>query len=297
MKRVAALLLVLLARPAAADVVLNGNQHLGDDTSALYSISDPVTRTQFTTFPTHFELSDVTTVTGITLNGAVFEMTPAQLDFKVDGVTRTGTLSGSTWTPLVSIVLNAGSHTLAPDAYCITSGVATTNCLLGGATEDDVSWTSLTLVSAQTSTSQNFNQRHHLGDQTESPANAYGGTYYPDAPDAPNGTSLSFSFMLDRNRRLTTIDFYRLRDVNTSNDKVRVDGTIVASLSGNGTPYAVSPNVFLLAGTHTLEIDSGIISGTNSDDFSWDDIGLTLRHADDITSFEAGRAAWLPTTA
>jgi 3-isopropylmalate/(R)-2-methylmalate dehydratase small subunit len=28
-----------------------------------------------------------------------------------------------------------------------------------------------------------------------------------------------------------------------------------------------------------------------------DDIGLTLRHADDITSFEAGRAAWLPTTA
>src|SRR6478672_13875447 len=26
-----------------------------------------------------------------------------------------------------------------------------------------------------------------------------------------------------------------------------------------------------------------------------DDIGLTLRHADDITSFETGRAAWLPT--
>ena len=28
-----------------------------------------------------------------------------------------------------------------------------------------------------------------------------------------------------------------------------------------------------------------------------DDIGLTLRHADDITSYEAGRATWLPTTA
>ena len=28
-----------------------------------------------------------------------------------------------------------------------------------------------------------------------------------------------------------------------------------------------------------------------------DDIGLTLRHADDITSFEAARPAWLPTTA
>jgi len=28
-----------------------------------------------------------------------------------------------------------------------------------------------------------------------------------------------------------------------------------------------------------------------------DDIGLTLRHADDIASYEAGRATWLPTTA
>jgi 3-isopropylmalate/(R)-2-methylmalate dehydratase small subunit len=27
-----------------------------------------------------------------------------------------------------------------------------------------------------------------------------------------------------------------------------------------------------------------------------DDIGLTLRHAEDITSFEQGRAAWLPVT-
>ncbi|HEX5493666.1 MAG TPA: 3-isopropylmalate dehydratase small subunit [Mycobacteriales bacterium] len=27
-----------------------------------------------------------------------------------------------------------------------------------------------------------------------------------------------------------------------------------------------------------------------------DDIGLTLRHAEDITAFEAGRAGWLPTT-
>jgi 3-isopropylmalate/(R)-2-methylmalate dehydratase small subunit len=28
-----------------------------------------------------------------------------------------------------------------------------------------------------------------------------------------------------------------------------------------------------------------------------DDIGLTLRHADDITSYESARSAWLPTTA
>ena len=29
----------------------------------------------------------------------------------------------------------------------------------------------------------------------------------------------------------------------------------------------------------------------------WDDIGLTLRHEDDIARYETGRAAWLPQTA
>ena len=47
-----------------------------------------------------------------------------------------------------------------------------------------------------------------------------------------------------------------------------------------------------------------VVAGFVIDDYTrWrlleglDDIGLTLRHADDITSYEAGRAAWLPTTA
>jgi len=29
----------------------------------------------------------------------------------------------------------------------------------------------------------------------------------------------------------------------------------------------------------------------------WDDIGLTLRHGDDIDAYEAHRATWLPTSA
>jgi 3-isopropylmalate/(R)-2-methylmalate dehydratase small subunit len=55
----------------------------------------------------------------------------------------------------------------------------------------------------------------------------------------------------------------------------------------------------------TIEAPSVGVSGTFPlDEFTrdrlvngWDDIGLTLRHETDITAFEAGRAAWLPTTA
>ncbi|MDA8274153.1 MAG: 3-isopropylmalate dehydratase small subunit [Actinomycetota bacterium] len=54
----------------------------------------------------------------------------------------------------------------------------------------------------------------------------------------------------------------------------------------------------------TLEVPAVGISATFPlDDFTrqrllngWDDIGLTLRHEDEITRFEADRPAWLPTT-
>jgi 3-isopropylmalate/(R)-2-methylmalate dehydratase small subunit len=55
----------------------------------------------------------------------------------------------------------------------------------------------------------------------------------------------------------------------------------------------------------TLEVPAaGITTTFPLDDFTrqrllhgWDDIGLTLRHEDEITRFEAARPAWLPTTA
>jgi 3-isopropylmalate/(R)-2-methylmalate dehydratase small subunit len=54
----------------------------------------------------------------------------------------------------------------------------------------------------------------------------------------------------------------------------------------------------------TLEAPSaGIATEFPLDEFTrtrllngWDDIGLTLRYADDIKAYEAGRPAWLPTT-
>ncbi len=54
----------------------------------------------------------------------------------------------------------------------------------------------------------------------------------------------------------------------------------------------------------TLEAPSaGIETGFPLDEFTrarllngWDDIGLTLRHKDEIDTYEANRASWLPTT-
>ena len=55
----------------------------------------------------------------------------------------------------------------------------------------------------------------------------------------------------------------------------------------------------------TIEAPAAGLAGTFPlDEFTrerllngWDDIGLTLRHEDDIAAFEAGRAQWLPSTA
>jgi len=55
----------------------------------------------------------------------------------------------------------------------------------------------------------------------------------------------------------------------------------------------------------TIEAPAVGLAGTFAlDDFTrdrllngWDDIGLTLRHEDDIERYEADRATWLPTTA
>ncbi len=54
----------------------------------------------------------------------------------------------------------------------------------------------------------------------------------------------------------------------------------------------------------TLDVPAaGIETTFPLDDFTrarllngWDDIGLSLRHEDEIVSYEAARPAWLPTT-
>ena len=65
------------------------------------------------------------------------------------------------------------------------------------------------------------------------------------------------------------------------------------------------PSTQVTVDLEACEVRAGdVVAGFEIDDYTrWrlleglDDIGLTLRHSEDISSFEAGRAAWLPTTA
>jgi 3-isopropylmalate/(R)-2-methylmalate dehydratase small subunit len=65
-----------------------------------------------------------------------------------------------------------------------------------------------------------------------------------------------------------------------------------------------APDTELTVDLHGREVRAGdIVAGFDIDDYTrWrlmeglDDIGLTLRHVDDITAFEATRASWLPVT-
>ena len=73
-------------------------------------------------------------------------------------------------------------------------------------------------------------------------------------------------------------------------------------LAAQGGDPAMQITIDIESGT--LEaLSAGIETGFPLDEFTrarllngWDDIGLTLRYEDEIESYEADRASWLPTT-
>lgn len=278
MKRLAALLVLLAFTPARADILLSGKQHIGDDDSATFTPPDPVTRTQMKANPTHFYLPQSATITAARLDNTL--SLDNNLRFYIDDAVIAGTLSGSTYTFTAPLAISAGSHTIVPDGGCLPSGFTTlpTNC---GAGENDVGFDSITLLSSSTQPSGADHRRHHLGDSIETARDNYGGRWYPDAPDLPGPTTsfVDVTFTADITRVLSEIRFWKLRDVNTppqTYPTVKLDGVQIGTLNGNGSPYILSSGAVVAAGTHTLRITTGIASGVDLDDISWDDIVTIL---------------------
>lgn len=277
-KRVAAALLLSLiaAGPVLADVLLSGSQHIGDNEDGSFTPRDPVTLGQMQTYPSRFHLSQNSTLTAVRFDGAV------SLDNQVEGiwidnVKRTGLLFGNLYTFLTPVSLNAGFHTLVPDAGCRDAASLPAAC--PAAQENDISFSSLTLISAQTTTSRMLNRRRNVGDDTDADDDydrGMGGSQW--YPDASEGLSIDIGFSIDANRTLTQLRFTELRDVDSSNaldpDKARVlvDGTFVGSLLFDSSSFVLLPNLSLAAGSHTLRVESGIVSATKRDTISWDDI-------------------------
>jgi len=289
--------LALLAAPARADVVLDGEQHIGDNESVTFTPSDPVTLDEHSSSATRFYLSETIVVTAVRLDGLV-QGSPAPLSatqpFRVefDGSTRTGTFSGGTLTLSSPRTLNAGLHLIAISPGCLRSGIQQFGSSCRGIDDEfDMSFSSITLVTQDPTSitlARNLNRRRHLGDSTDSSNDNFGGRWYPDAPE---GTTLDIPFTLDRNLRLTEVRLYRLRDtaagsqalsratlsiVNTTTGVV----TSVGTLGGDGNPRTLSASLSLAAGSYAVRVAAGQMRNPTldadkiHDDLRWNDILL-----------------------
>ncbi len=279
MRVVAALLagMCLWASAAArADVVLLGEQHIGDDESDGFTPSDPVTRTQMLSSPSHFHLSQGTTITGVRFDSAVYQVANVAR-ISIDGAARTGSFSLLTnvFTFGSPVTLTSGVHTIAPDPGCLS---ALTVVACPGSTGNDLGFGSLTLISAQTTTSRALTRRRHIGDDNDGVNDNYGGQYYPDNVDAPpDDLRADMTFSVDVSRLLSLVEVYRLRGVNTAagdHAQVLVDGARIGEFTSSGDPLQIPTAIALAAGTHTLSILAGSLGSGNRDSISWDDVIL-----------------------
>lgn len=265
--------------PVRADVVLLGHQHIGNNESAIFTPADPVTRTQMISNPSRFHLSQPTTITAVRFDNAV------SLDgyiraVYIDDVEYLGTLSGNVFTlSTPTLVLSAGVHRIAPDPGCLNASNVGVPCPAANG-ENDIGFSALTLISAQTTTSRALNRRRHIGDDDEAQNDNYAGDYYPDLLEAPpNDVRADLTFSIESARVLNTVQFYRLRGVNTAaggHAQVQLNGSFVGELTGSGDPgpLSLSTSLSLNAGTHTLSMIAGSLGSGNRDSISWDDVLL-----------------------
>lgn len=305
--RYCAVALSLLAAPATADVLLDGFIHIGNcnDTTDIdsgtpglqtacdaFTPRDPQSRNSMFNTLIAFHLTTTTTIDKVVLNN------PVSLDGKLNvwiqpmgsaPIFRSGTLSGSTWDLVPDLVLSPGYYTIWPDGGCSAVNGAGTffyaNC--AGSGDNDFSFSSITLVSLQTSTSRMLIQRRHPGNDAVSPTDNdidddydefdTGSPYYPDISE-PHPMDIGFN--LNQNRRISEIRFYRLRDVDNAppnQSSLSIDGQQVGVFVDTGDPLELNPtvistNFLALAGNHILRVTLGVISGLDVDSFSWDSI-------------------------
>jgi hypothetical protein len=284
-----ALALLVPAAPARADIVLNGSFHTGAaDTATEFTPLDPVECTKYRSNPQTFHLTESATITGFTLHDAV-DTDNAVITVDIDGTQRsavsctacdlcdgTSSCGDITVTLTTGVSLSAGDHTVA----VIDPSGASGNCL----SSNDFGWSKLTLLSSATTTSIMLNRRRHIGDSDDSDddydTNDNANPFYPDPFE---GDPITQSFTLPQARRLTDVKLYRLRDLDTSDATVKVDGTTIGTLANTGDPYETNPttvsrNLLLDVGTHTVTVDAGNLAPSSIDDFSWD--AIILRFAD-----------------
>ncbi|MGH8442158.1 MAG: DUF6701 domain-containing protein [Nevskiaceae bacterium] len=285
--RLAALALLAAAPVVRADISLFGFFHTGDeDTRPEFSPADPVDCTKYRTYPTRFHLTQGATITAFAIHDSV-SLDDTDITIDLDGTQRSALACSSclidgtnTITLTTGVSLSAGDHNIAVIDPSGTSG----NCTNG----NDFGWSQLTLVSTATTDSVMLSQRRHIGDNDDADDDydftsiSGSSQFYPDAFEA---AALNLSFTLGANRRLSSVRFYRMRDVNSTDGTVLVNGSQIGTLTTTGDPFTVNTNLLLVAGTHTLRVVAGTL-GAQKDDISWDSI--ILRFASTTTAGTPG---------
>ncbi|WP_054966212.1 DUF6701 domain-containing protein [Thiohalorhabdus denitrificans] len=282
----AAVVLLLAAGPAGADVSLPGEQHIGDDElGGTFVPLDPVLFDRMGVYPTHFHLTEEVTVTEVRFEGLVMENDNGRPYVTIDGTDYSGNWDAGNDTLALdpAPTLAPGLHTLAVTSDCIKSNGGIGNCTGVSRTENDLSFSEMTLVTQSGAATQSMHwvRRRHAGDGQDLQDDDYedlGNSgqepfFYPDSGE---GGPITVGFSLGADTYFNALWMFRLREVTGSGGELtlRRGGTEVWSdtITGDSpdlqdTPAAFPIDTTLEAGDYTLEIAA-------SEDFSWDSVIL-----------------------
>nr|WP_321272529.1 DUF6701 domain-containing protein [uncultured Tolumonas sp.] len=295
-KVITMLLLILISCSAVADVILNGQLDIGDnsysnDAGYQYKVLSPlslITNDNKPVNPIHFMLTQDSTITQIVLNGesgilfgvnfVVWNSTGNIVVQKLASNSQVDRISGS-W------LLSAGDYRIAVWGQCLNSNnmiTDDTSCFNNKNQYewDDISFTSITLVGA-TSSATNYIQRQHIGDSYEVFNSQSVDRWYPDYP---TGLSTIYSLNYSQPSSINRLVIYHFRDWNTLNaSRVQIrsknSGTVlwehVFTQVDNNTDILLQPQITVAAGEYEVVIDTDKLS--DADDLSWDDVIITTK--------------------
>lgn len=307
-----ALLFAMALVPARADVLLQGNQHIGDTYShngQVFSPTEGLSVSYYQAHPMHFGLSEDTVVTAISLSNTTIQdcevfqgnggncrygvstiLMNFNVDIYIDGnlVGNADVANGSNTLTLPSgVTLNAGIHTIYLEPPTIYSYYGYNyyfydrNCTAGYcyfSDEADLGFSDLSLISAQSSTFMNFTRVYHAGDNDQN----FGGTLYPTLTD---GSPVKITFTPGQAGTLNTIYIFNARGISNgcAASTVSVDGSTAGNVT-NGD-LMIPDSTTLPNGINDVTLTSGDCGGGDIDDFGWDDIVLDISAATGASGF------------
>ncbi len=307
MRFLLAILLIALSQYSFADVVLLGNMNIGDNsTSAIKpTILVAQNNNNYTpgTHPIHFSLSQAGTVTQITANNLVGNL--YGLNFVIWNSSGQIVVNQTASESLQNRIsgawsLAAGDYQMAVWGQCTKKGdysvTSYSSCLNSNGQQewDDISYTNITLTGINSS-SVNYIQRLHIGDNTDTTATRW----YPPSPSTnvsvsntdgsaaissnSTGSSVTYSFAVTTDMLLAKLSLFNMTDWQTagaSRIQLRVKNSSTYlwqySFTGNGD-LTWEPNLTLSPGNYELIISTDDSNWTDADDISWNDVVISLQ--------------------